>query len=659
MVLGYDRPAVAKLLYMAFAGIDHGFDGEGHAGFQFEAGMGFAVVQNLGVVVVNTADAVAAVFAHHRVAAAFGQRLDGMTDIAKMGAGAHLFNAGLQAVVGGLDQTPGLDRGLTHEVHAAGIAMEVVFDEGDVDVDDIAVGEPFVAGDAMAHHLIDRGAHRFGETPIADIGGNGVLALDDMLIADPVEFVRGDAGAHVLSDDIQHFRGQASRDAHFLDVICTFDGDWHEGSSSVHLFIPYYCIRHGIQAIINSSKSTHVPAHVAGCPARGLPHGARGGPTRTETIVMATISMRSMLEAGVHFGHQTRFWNPKMAPYIFGHRNKIHIINLESTVPLLGEAENFLAKLSARGGRVLFVGTKRAARDVIPREAERCGMPYVSQRWLGGTLTNYATVRRSVKRLLELEAMAEDGTMDLLIKKETVKMHRELGKLEKSLGGIRSMESLPDALFVIDVGYEKIAVAEANKLGIPVVALVDTNNSPDGIDYVIPANDDAISAVTLFATAIAGAILSGRETLPIIEGDTDEFVEEEEVRKLTERRPQTGRAKPAPKAKVDSGTAARRVDSGKARIKIEKTIEVAATGVITAQEPQAAEAKAEEKTEGTPAVKKTVTPKTSVGKVTAEKSTIKKTTTKKTTVKKATTKKTVTKKAVAKKTDEVAAPGEE
>jgi small subunit ribosomal protein S2 len=366
-----------------------------------------------------------------------------------------------------------------------------------------------------------------------------------------------------------------------------------------------------------------------------------------------------MLEAGVHFGHQTRFWNPKMAPYIFGHRNKIHIINLESTVPLFGEAENFLSKLSARGGQVLFVGTKRAARDVVPREAERCGMPYVSQRWLGGTLTNYATVRRSVKRLLELEAMAEDGTMDLLIKKEMVKMHRELGKLEKSLGGIRSMESLPDALFVIDVGYEKIAVAEANKLGIPVVALVDTNNSPDGIDYVIPANDDAISAVTLFATAIADAILSGRETLPMIEGDADEFVEEEEVRKLTERRPKTGRAKPAPKAKVDSGTAARRVDSGKAKIKIEKTIEVAETGVVKAQEPQAAEAKAEEKTESTPAVKETVTPKTSVGKVIADKSIIKKTTTKKTTVKKVTTKKIVTKKAVAKKTDEVAAQGEE
>lgn len=307
---------------------------------------------------------------------------------------------------------------------------------------------------------------------------------------------------------------------------------------------------------------------------------------------MATVSMRSMLEAGVHFGHQTRFWNPKMAPYIFGHRNKIHIINLEATVPLLEEAQNFLSKLASRGGQVLFVGTKRAARDVIPREAERAAMPYVSQRWLGGTLTNFATVRRSVKRLLELEAMFEDGTADRLIKKEAVQMRREHEKLERSLGGIRNMEGLPDALFVIDVGYEKIAVAEANKLGIPVVALVDTNNSPDGVDYVIPANDDAISAVSLFSTAVADAILSGRETLPVIEGDADEFVEEEEVKKLTQRR-----------SDAKTGT------------------------------DKAGEAK--------PAAKK----------ATAKKSTSKKTTSKKTTAKKTEAKKTASKNAVAKKAD--------
>ncbi len=323
---------------------------------------------------------------------------------------------------------------------------------------------------------------------------------------------------------------------------------------------------------------------------------------------MATVSMRSMLEAGVHFGHQTRFWNPKMAPYIFGHRNKIHIINLEATVPLLEESQNFLSKLASRGGQVLFVGTKRAAREVVPREAERCGMPYVSQRWLGGTLTNFATVRRSVKRLLELEAMFEDGTADRLIKKEAVKMRREHEKLERSLGGIRNMDGLPDALFVIDVGYEKIAVAEANKLGIPVVALVDTNNSPDGIDYVIPANDDAISAVSLFASAVADAILSGRETLPVIEGDADEFVEEEEVKKLTERRPST-----------------------KAASKDEE-----AGGKKTAAETK-------------PAAKKTVTKKAESKKTTAKKTTAKKATAKKTTAKKTATKKTAAKKTTTKK----------
>jgi len=353
--------------------------------------------------------------------------------------------------------------------------------------------------------------------------------------------------------------------------------------------------------------------------------------------------MRSMLEAGVHFGHQTRFWNPKMAPYIFGHRNKIHIINLEVTVPMLEEAGNFVSKLAARGGQILFVGTKRAARDVIPSEAERCGMPYVSQRWLGGTLTNFATVRHSVKRLLELEAMAEDGTMDLLVKKETVKMRRELDKLEKSLGGIRSMESLPDALFVIDVGYEKIAVAEANKLGIPVVALVDTNNSPDGVDYVIPANDDAISAVTLFTTTMAEAVLAGRETLPMIEGDADEFVEEEEMKKLTERRPQAREQKPAVKAKP-TGAAAKKVAAGKA----EAEPAAKADAGVKAGEQTPAEAPGAA-VEETPTVEAEVAQE-AAGKTTAKKVTAKKATAKKATAKKATAKKTTTKKTAAKKT---------
>ncbi len=260
-------------------------------------------------------------------------------------------------------------------------------------------------------------------------------------------------------------------------------------------------------------------------------------------IKMATVSMRRMLEAGVHFGHQTRFWNPKMAPYIFGQRSKIHIINLEKTVPLFEDALNFLAKSSSEGATVLFVGTKRAARGLIAREAMRCNMPYADQRWLGGTLTNFATVRRSVKRLLELEGMEEDGLMDRLIKKEVVRLRRERAKLEKSLGGLRDMDSLPDVLFVVDVGYENIAVAEANKLHIPVIGIVDTNNSPAGIDYVIPGNDDAISAIDVFVSAAADAILAGREMVPVLQGSAEDFVAVEEVEEITARRAKSsGRA---------------------------------------------------------------------------------------------------------------------
>ncbi len=240
---------------------------------------------------------------------------------------------------------------------------------------------------------------------------------------------------------------------------------------------------------------------------------------------MADVSMRQMLEAGVHFGHQTRFWNPRMAPYIFGERNKIHIINLEKTLPLYQEAVNFVGSLAARRGVILFVGTKRAAQEVIEEEARRCGMPYVNHRWLGGMLTNFKTVRQSIKRLKDLEAMAEDGTFERLAKKEVLRLRREMAKLERSLGGIKDMERLPDALFVIDVGYEKIAVAEAQKLGIPVVGVVDTNNSPLGVDYVIPGNDDAIRAIRLYTQGIADAIIEGRaSTAHLTAGEADEFV---------------------------------------------------------------------------------------------------------------------------------------
>lgn len=224
---------------------------------------------------------------------------------------------------------------------------------------------------------------------------------------------------------------------------------------------------------------------------------------------MPSITMRQMLEAGVHFGHQTRYWNPKMAPYIFGERNKIHIINLEKTQPLFEEAMNFLGKLASNGGKIMFVGTKRSARDAIQEEAVRCKQPYVNHRWLGGMLTNFQTIRQSIKRLKDLESMAEDGSFSRLTKKEVLVLQREREKLERSLGGIKDMNRLPDALFVIDVGYERIAVSEANKLGIPVVAVVDTNNSPDGVDYVIPGNDDAMRAIQLYVSAAADAILEG------------------------------------------------------------------------------------------------------------------------------------------------------
>ena len=240
--------------------------------------------------------------------------------------------------------------------------------------------------------------------------------------------------------------------------------------------------------------------------------------------------MRDMLEAGVHFGHQTRYWNPKMAPFIFGHRNKIHIINLEQTVGKYLEAAKFLRQTAARGGTILFVGTKRAARELVAQEAARCGMPYVDSRWLGGMMTNFKTVKSSVKRLKEMEAQQAEGATEHMTKKEALMFERELEKLNKSIGGIKDMNTLPDVLFVIDVGYHKIAVAEARALGIPVVAVVDTNHSPEGIDYVIPGNDDSGKAIALYAKGMADAVLEGREQAlnglveEIAEGD-DEFVE--------------------------------------------------------------------------------------------------------------------------------------
>ena len=248
-----------------------------------------------------------------------------------------------------------------------------------------------------------------------------------------------------------------------------------------------------------------------------------------------SVTMREMLEAGVHFGHQTRFWNPKMAPFIFGHRNKIHIVNLEKTLPMFQEAQKFAKQLASNRGTILLVGTKRQAREVIAEQAQRAGMPWVDQRWLGGMLTNFKTVKGSIKRLKDMEVMVEDGSIEKLGKKEALMAKRELAKLEKDIGGIQDMTALPDAIFVIDVGYHKIAIAEAKKLGIPLIGVVDTNHNPEGIDYVIPGNDDSAKAVALYARGMADAILEGKasaveEVAKAAAGDdgADEFVEVQE-----------------------------------------------------------------------------------------------------------------------------------
>ena len=246
-----------------------------------------------------------------------------------------------------------------------------------------------------------------------------------------------------------------------------------------------------------------------------------------------SVTMRQMLEAGVHFGHQTRYWNPKMAPYIFGSRNKIHIINLEKSLPMYQEALKYVRQLTANKGKILFVGTKRQAREIVKEEAQRAGAPYVDYRWLGGMLTNFKTVKQSIKRLQEMDQMTADGSVERLTKKEQLNFGREKEKLERSLGGIKDMGGVPDALFVIDVGFHKIAVTEAKTLGIPIVGVVDSNNSLDGIDYVIPGNDDSTRAIRLYARGVADAILEGRSQVinEMVAPTTDDFVEVEEAGK--------------------------------------------------------------------------------------------------------------------------------
>ena len=302
---------------------------------------------------------------------------------------------------------------------------------------------------------------------------------------------------------------------------------------------------------------------------------------------MADVTMRQMLEAGVHFGHQTRYWNPKMAPFIFGERNKIHIINLEKSLPMAREAYAFVKATVADGGKVLFVGTKRAARDSIRNHAVRCEMPFVSQRWLGGMLTNYKTIRQSVKRLVTLEEMTAEGGFEGLTKKEILGLSREREKLERSLGGIKDMKSLPDVMFVIDVEHEDIAIREARKLGIPVVAVVDTNCSPDGVDYIVPGNDDAMRAIELYTTLIADGVIDGKASLPEVALGEDEFVELDEegnVKKAGDRR-KRGAKKPSRKPAVKKKATAKKPEAEKVPAKTEKPAEEAA-----AVEEKAAEA---------------------------------------------------------------------
>jgi len=313
---------------------------------------------------------------------------------------------------------------------------------------------------------------------------------------------------------------------------------------------------------------------------------------------MPQITMRQMLEAGVHFGHQTRYWNPKMGPYIFGARGKIHIINLEKTVPLFGDAMNFISGIAQKRGMILFVGTKRSARDAIKEEAERCGMPYMTQRWLGGTLTNFATIKKSVSRLKELEAGETDGSFGKLVKHEVLGLRRERDKLLASLGGIKEMNRLPDALFVIDIGHEDIAIKEAKKLGIPVVAVVDTNYDPALVDYPIPGNDDAIRAVQLYAGAAADAVLEGKAAAPqaatvredeFIELDADGNPVKQDKRSPRDRGPARKAVAPAKKtaANADAEVAASKPDGVEDAAAAVETVEPVVAGDAAAEAPSA------------------------------------------------------------------------
>jgi small subunit ribosomal protein S2 len=369
--------------------------------------------------------------------------------------------------------------------------------------------------------------------------------------------------------------------------------------------------------------------------------------------------MREMLEAGVHFGHQTRFWNPKMAPFIFGERNKIHIINLEQTMPLCKDAVNYLGKVASQNGKIMFVGTKRAASDAIKEEALRCGMPFVNHRWLGGMLTNFRTVRASIKRLKELDDLAAGQNYEKINKKEILQLSREQEKLEKTLGGIKEMGGLPDVLFVIDVGYEKIAVQEAAKLGIPVVGIVDTNNSPDNIDYIVPGNDDSMRAIKLYTRLVADAVLDGKQSIAVGADGDDELIEVEN--EASPMAPKSAVKVTAKKA-VAEVKAASEADVGEASAAVEKPVvseavaeetvteeavtEEAVTEKAVAEEAVAEDGQAEnDAAEASETVAEAAQVEAAPKKAVAKKAATKKAATKKAVAKKAAPKKAATKKA--------------
>jgi len=364
---------------------------------------------------------------------------------------------------------------------------------------------------------------------------------------------------------------------------------------------------------------------------------------------MAKVTMRDMLQAGVHFGHRTRYWNPKMKPYIFGARNKIHIINLEHSLPMFNDALNYLGSVAARKGKVLFVGTKRSAGKIIKEEATRCEQFFVDKRWLGGMLTNYKTIRQSINRLKELEKQAEDGTFEKLTKKEGLLLSREMTKLEASIGGIKNIGGLPDVLFVIDADHEHIAIAEAQKLGIPIIAVVDSNSNPDGIDHVIPGNDDAIRSIQLYLSSAADAIIEGRQsTATTPEASSDEFVEA-----VAEKAPKKAKT-PANKDAADETVKVTTKKKVKVVVKVEQKADVEEVKTEVkeeAKEEVAIKAVPKKATAKKAAPKKEVADEETAKKAPAKKATAKKATVKKDEAPKAPAKKATAKKATAKKDD--------